>query len=113
MANKPQQNNSEKSHFTYVKFAEMFDPPLLPNIKLTSERKTRKRDIPKPRTLNAINRLCQIRLEAIKNRVSIPTIIGASQEAGIDFKTIQKYMPELLDKWNDRNYKPEALELLE
>jgi len=113
MANKAQSNRSSRSNFSYVKYAEFFNPPPPPNYKPLSRKKTEKNHKPQQGSINAINRLCQIRLEAIKNGHSIPTKIGAIQEAGTTFKTVQRHMPDLLDSWRDKSYRPEKLEQLE
>ncbi len=117
---------ASRSNITYVKYVEFFKPPQPPTLthltpektgNLTettankrSQRKPRNIHVPQQGSINAINRLCQIRLEAIKKGYSIPAKIGAIQEAETTFKTVQRYMPELLDNWKDRNYKPEKLE---
>lgn len=69
--------------------------------------------LPQAGTIDALNRLCEIRLEAIKKRRSLPTRLGAIQEAGTTFKTVQTHMPELLARWNDVNYAPQKYEKLE
>ena len=110
MTNKAQSNPSSRSNFSYVKYVEFFNPPPPPNYKPLSGKKVERQHKPQQGSINAINRLCQIRLEAIKNGYSIPTKTGAVQEAGTSFKTVQLYMPELLDSWRDKSYRPEKLE---
>lgn len=111
MTNKAQSNRSSRSNFSYVKYVEFFNPPPPPKIyKPLSGKKVERQHKPQQGTINAINRLCQIRLEAIKNGYSIPTKIGAIQRAETTFKTVQLYMPDLLDNWRDQNYRPEKLE---
>lgn len=124
--NKARSNRSSRSNYSYVKYVEFFNPSQSPTLDNLTEEKTgkltettaNKRSQRKPRnirgpqqgSIKAINRLCQIRLEAIKKGYSIPAKIGAIQEAETTFKTVQRYMPELLDNWKDRNYRPEKLE---
>lgn len=81
--------------------------------KKRTQAKPKNKHHPQTETINAINRLFEIRLQAIKNGYSIPTKVGAIQEAGTTFKTVQYYVPELLDSWKKRTYRPEKWEYLE
>ena len=62
------------------------------------------------RTEDSLNRLCQIRLEAIKNGRPIPKKDWAFQQAGTTYKTVQTYMRELLVFWDDKKYRIIKLE---
>lgn len=111
MANQPQ---TKQGHFTYPYFGEFFDPPDLPRFgfekKRKNPRKSRRKSRPQPGTIQAIHRLCQIRLDAIKAGHALPVKATAAVEAGTSFKTVQQYMPELFARWHDKTYRPEKLE---
>lgn len=58
----------------------------------------------------SLNRLREIRLEAITNNRPIPTRAAAMDEAGITDKTWKKYEPELWAHWGDKTYRQEKSE---
>jgi len=62
------------------------------------------------RTRDSLQSLCEIRSDAIQNGRLIPTKESAMQTACITYKTVKRYMPALLDQWDNRAYHPESLE---
>lgn len=107
MANQPQ---TKQRHFTYPYFGEFFDPPDPPRFGFEKKKKYPRKSRPQQGTIQAINRLCQIRLDAIKAGHALPVKATAAVEAGTSFKTVQHYMPELFARWHDKTYRPEKLE---
>lgn len=71
----------------------------------TTPHKLKKKRGMQERVRIALEQLQEIRLEAIKNRRSIPKKAFAMNSAKITDKTWRKYAPELWDRWDDESYK--------
>ena len=109
---------ADRRHFTYVQWAEFFDPPSPPSknkvpikdaTRKIAQRKPRNRKIkrgPHSRTKDVLQNLREIRRDAIKHGFPIPKREIAMKDAGgISPNTWKQNDRELWSHWDESRYK--------
>jgi hypothetical protein len=66
--------------------------------------KRRPRRGPNLPTIQKLRELGDYRERYRKQKGKLPTWISACRQIGINYRTVKRHVPELLERWNDKDF---------